>query len=416
MKKVFIGVLAALMLFAFTACEPSTMKVVQETGNPLIAKATAVTSETYYEGDTLETTDYLTVALEYTNGGSAEVVAAVKAKATLEGGNNLVQVVLPQQQGDCFVVISAIALNEELTVTLPADYKTTYTAEEYNTWTPSSTVPADPEKVELFYADGTLAKSFTKTTTTATDGEYTIAWDALNKEDIENIVISAKYDTSDITYKIPLTITKPAATVAKWQIQVNGKAGNDVTVTWGASKSAAEDQISVVELDSENKVIGVVEKDRYTLIGMPANFKEYTDAPTDETPDLDYTVTLVATNAVDVKYVDDAETSTSSGKYNNEITITVEDPIDWSTLKFEWADSAEFVVGGSVSTSDIEITALTTASGVDKSGDATVSAIASNDFRGQKEGAKVYVNFLVECDSETSAQQRLQTEALTKNS
>ena len=416
MKKVFIGVLAAIMLFAFTACEPSTMKVVQETGNPLIAKATAVTSETYYEGDELETTDYFTVALEYTNGGSAEVVAAVKTSTTLKGGDNLVQVSLPQEQGDCYVVVSAVALNKELTVTLPADYKTTYTAEEYKTWSPSTTAPADPEKVELFYADGTLVKSFVKATSTATDGQYTVDWDATTKEDIKNIVITAKNGSSDITYKIPLTITKPAATVAKWQIQVNGEAGNDVTVTWGASKSAAEDQISVVELDSENNVIGVVDNDRYTLIGMPANFKEYTDAPTNETPDLDYTVTLVATNAVDVKYVDDAETEPSSGKYNNEITITVEDPIDWSTLKFEWADSAEFVVGGSVSTSDIEITALTTASGDDKSGDATVSAIASNDFRGQKEGAKVYVNFLVECDGETSAQQRLQTEALTKNS
>ena len=237
MKKVFIGVLAALMLFAFTACEPSTMKVVQETGNPLIAKATAVTSETYYEGDKLETTDYFTVALEYTNGGSAEVVAAVKTGITLKGGDNLVQVTLPQSQGDCFVVVSAVALNKELTVTLPADYKTTYTEEEYEVWNPTGTAPVAPEKVELYYADGTLAKAFTKVDSDVADGQYTIAWDSATKADIKNIVITAKNGESNLTYKIPLTIAKPATAIDGIAVyySVNGAKATDTlgTVKYG---------------------------------------------------------------------------------------------------------------------------------------------------------------------------------------
>lgn len=256
MKKVFIGVLAALMLFAFTACEPSTMKVVQETGNPLIAKATAVTSETYYEGDTLETTDYFTVALEYTNGGSAEVVAAVKTNATLKGGDNLVQVTLPQNQGDCYVVVSAIALNKELTVTLPADYKTTYTAEEYKTWAPSTTAPADPEKVELFYADGTLAKAFTKATTLTNAGEYTITWDSSTKDDIKNIKIIAKTgseEADEIEYLIPLTIAKPAAEIDGIAVyySVNGA---EATATLGTVKYGDKVELSVWTVSDDKKV------------------------------------------------------------------------------------------------------------------------------------------------------------------
>ena len=256
MKKVFIGVLAALMLFAFTACEPSTMKVVQETGNPLIAKATAVTSETYYEGDTLDATDYFTVALEYTNGGSAEVVAAVKTSTTLKGGDNIVQVTLPQEQGDCYVVVSAIALNKELSVTLPADYKTTYTAEEYKTWTPSTTAPADPEKVELFYADGTLAKAFTKADALTNVGDYIIAWDSSTKDDIKNIKITAKTGSEaadKIEYLIPLTIAKPAAEIDGIAVyySVNGA---EATATLGTVKYGDKVELSVWTVSDSKKV------------------------------------------------------------------------------------------------------------------------------------------------------------------
>ena len=402
-RKVFIGVLAALMLFAFTACEPGTMQVVQETGNPLIASATLVSAEKYYEGDIIAKDAPVTVDLEYTNGRTASVIAPVVEAVTLDGGDNVIQVTLPQDQGTCYVVVSAIALSDMLTVTLPADYKTTYTAEEYTAWTPDTTAPADVEKVELYFADGTLAQTFTKGEA-ASAKEYTIAWDSETKAEIKNIVITAGAEGSQIEYKIPLTITKPSAEVASWEIRVNDKAGTAVTVTWGDSKADATSQISVVALDEEGEEIGTVETSKYKFIGLPANFKEYSDAPTDETPVLEYTVTLVATNATDVAYVPSS----------NEITITVEDPIDWSSLEYDWAESAsdKFVVDGSVDEDDIEITALTTASGADKSGDASVTAIAENDFTGLAKGSKVYVNFIVSCDDETSAQQRIQTEAL----
>ena len=405
MRKILVGLIAAMMLFAFTACDPGTMTVVQETGNPLVSKATLKTTETYYEGDIIAQDTPVSVDLVYVNGNTASVVVPVAEAKTLTGGDNALKVTLPQEQGECFVVVSAVALNDTLTVVLPEGYKTTYTADEYTAWTPDSTDPADVESVGLYYADGTLKTEFTKGAS-ASATEYTIAWNSATKSEIDSIVVTAGA-SSEYKYEIPLTITKPATTVAKWQIQVNGEAGNAVDVEWGDSRTAATSQITVVELDSADNVIGTVASNRYEIIGLPANFNEYSDAPTNETPVLSYTVTLVATNATDVKYVDTASQA-------NEITITVEDPIDWTTLKFEWADSAadKFVVDGSVDTTDIEITALETASGADKSGDASVSAIAGNNFTGKTAGSQVWVNFIVSCDDIESAQQRIQTEKL----
>ena len=62
----------------------------------------------------------------------------------------------------------------------------------------------------------------------------------------------------------------------------------------------------------------------------------------------------------------------------------------------------------------IEISALTTASGEDKASTASISAIAGNNFTDYSKGDKVWVNFIVTCGTETSEQQRIQTDALVE--
>ncbi len=414
-KSIFVVALAALMLVAFTACQPSTIK--WDTGNPLVSEITLVGDKTYYEGDAFATgTSIVTVHVKYVDGTESTLTTTVAENKTLAGGENAVKVNLPNGTdtgSTAYVLVKAVAYADTLTVTLPADYKTTYSEEEYEDWTPASTAPADVEKVELLYEDGTVAKTFEKADSAIADGKYTIAWDNTDKTKTANIVVKALNGSDEIEYKIPLTITRPGSTASEWQIQVNGEAGTAVTVTWGDVKADAVSQISVVEVDVEGNVLGTVDSGRYQLLGLPAKFDEYEDAPATTTPDLEYTVTLVATNATDVKYVPSSAT----------ITVTVEDPIDWSSLKFGWASTAaaKFVVGGSVEIADIEITALTTAAKVDVKNNASVSAIASNNFEGLKEGDKPYVNFIIEVTDgavsdpkviATSVQQRIQTEPL----
>ena len=93
-KSILIGVLAALMLFAFTACEPGTNTVIQESGNKTAMVATLVDFDGYLAGTTaaeagLDNGVSVVANITYDNGYVLENVAGklTSASAVVSGTN-----------------------------------------------------------------------------------------------------------------------------------------------------------------------------------------------------------------------------------------------------------------------------------------------------------------------------------------
>ena len=93
-KSILIGVLAALMLFAFTACEPGTNTVIQESGNKTAMVATLVDFDGYLAGTTaaeagLDNGVSVVANITYDNGYVLENVAGklTSASAVVPGTN-----------------------------------------------------------------------------------------------------------------------------------------------------------------------------------------------------------------------------------------------------------------------------------------------------------------------------------------
>ncbi len=401
LKSVLVVAFACAMLFAFTACEQAPINMPSSDADKEVAKVTFVSSTTtFYEGESYGNVPVV-VDVMYKDGSVTENVTALMTANGVQAGANAFPTVLTataNNPNNYLVEVEGIAI-EGLEVVAGETFTAnilTITEKEYEDWNPSAGISIDPESVKLLYADGTTGKALQR----KAEGGYTVSYDSTDKAKVTSAVF--KYD--EIEQKLAVTVEKPADKVEKWQIQINGEAGNAADVTWGDSRSDFTSQLSVVALGAGDVEIGVVDADRYTVLGLPAKFNEYDE---DEAAVLSYTVTLVATNAEDVKFVD----TTSKA---NEITITVEDPIDWDSLEYDWVANTKFVVGGSVDEKAIEISALTTASGEDKASTASISAIAGNNFTDYSKGDKVWVNFIVTCGTETSEQQRIQTDALVE--
>ena len=210
MKKcILIGVLAALMLFAFTACENQVPNLPVQGGKD-VANIT-VTSTTVYAGqDYTGETVPAVVSIVYKDGTTTDNVAV---QLTVTGnvakvGSNFGTVAyegLKDSAGkavDWTVEYQAIAVTDA-NVTVDEDALEV----EYDDLSSPSTIKGN---VSLVYADGYVTPAV----------EETLSW---NAEDVEDITA--------VEYTVPATLTGAEAIVKSFDLTITGKTETPVTLS-----------------------------------------------------------------------------------------------------------------------------------------------------------------------------------------
>ena len=397
-KSILIGVLAALMLFAFTACEPGTNTVIQESGNKTAMVATLVDFDGYLAGTTaaeagLDNGVSVVANITYDNGYVLENVAGklTSASAVVPGTNwGTFTYGDSQTLNVQFKGIPATELKLEVAETAKTEYvETDITSATETIDTADITATLVFENGEEISApsvsykfNGTAAASYYDSTAVIA----TVTGTGLTA------------DGKDLTaeYKIEVTDYEPTAPVVtkSWAINVNGEAGTAVSIDYNQTKNDVVSQITVVETTTTDGVASTRTLTRgveYAIQGIPSG-------------------ALTANGSFNVVPLIDMEGITFTTKNG---TYTVVDSVDWSTLSVAWAQETtdNLCVGGTLVANDVAVT-LKTLSGADASSvTKTYIGVYSFPETDYEEGQSVMVTVKVTC-GDHSEQRDLPQKAL----
>ena len=249
-KSILIGVLAALMLFAFTACEAQVPNLPVQGGKD-IANIT-VTSTTVYAGEVYSDSVPAVVSIVYKDGTTTDNVAVqltvtgTDKKAT--AGSNFGTVAyegLKDSSGKAVnwtVEYQAIAVTDANVTVDEDDLEVAYTA-----LSSDSTITGD---VTLVFADGnTIEKK-----------GQTLSWNAETADKI-----------TAVEYTVPATLTGAEEIVKSFDLTITGKTA-PVVATWsqkadaqGAKHYFGETvEFAVEGKDSESKLVETVTQSDFT--------------------------------------------------------------------------------------------------------------------------------------------------------
>ncbi len=386
MKKcILIGALAALMLFAFTACEPSQINMSGSQYDYEIAKVDVASVDTsnnpMYEGQDWEGLG--TVNVTYKSGKTTNgITAYIKVPVVVNGTSSGLATVAIQEADPAakpvYYTVSVtgnVVLKNGIEVadTFTEDYLT-ITEEEYTAWNPSTETISGITSVKYTYADGTTSEAL-KTT------DYSVKFNSEKKDEVTAIVVTA----GDFTKEFPLTVEKPEEepVVAKnWVVVIDdGKnelpeVGDTLTtaelaaidVDFGDSVQSVKDMIHVYSTDASNKVIEEVEN--YTIYGLPTT-STFSAKKADGGAEPKYDYTIQANSFVDVTFT------------NATGVVNVADKLKLDSIKISWKptneDSSYTAYAPKVGTTmptaaDFVVEAATLASGKDVKASVTVDA------------------------------------------
>ena len=332
MKKVFIGVLAALMLFAFTACEQQPIDV----NGYVPTMATVVANGVIIEGQEI-TADLFTGTVTYRNGETANVPVTVDTTnntASIDCGNGVEASI----KYSVVKATSAVVNNASVKDVVKGGAGNTLALEDGYT-------------ITLSYGDASVTLE-PSTTVKATVGNI-----ATN----EVGVVEAKLTVSVNEKNIPTESTVDVnvvedATTSYWIVKYDGKAvvNNTIAVEYGDQVSEFKNKLAVYAVDSEgNETIvpaTVSSTTNYQLRGLPAT--SFGEAAT---PTASYTLSI---NPVvkDVRW----DSATANANMNKTITITVSDPADLAgATVIATPTSQNYQIGKSLTAADVTVTLKT---------------------------------------------------------
>ena len=225
-KSILIGVLAALMLFAFTACD-SQVPNIPNAGDNDIAKVTIASAPTFYAGGSADDV-YVTVDVQRVGGKVTEDVPAVVSfvENKVVPGTNPVKISFGSLTGaDSSAEYTYMgSVEAESVIELDVEYKAP-------TAPVSNVSSIEVTSVKGVYADGTKTNVLTYST------DYTFAWN----EDKTAAVITLtadKYADEAVTFAIEAEYDEPEpekATKLVVEYTVNGgtPTGSAGTVYYG---------------------------------------------------------------------------------------------------------------------------------------------------------------------------------------
>ena len=400
-KSILIGVLAALMLFAFTTCEPQTITWPTERN---ISFVTVEQTATYIVGETAEDTGF-NIVINYIEGEPTVIPGAGNIKLeggmasvdgiTFKNGENVVPAVPCKIEyktvtsatisGVSNVTIeegakledenlaSKINLDgaENLTLTLAFDGgERVYTADDI---VAKSAVTATNGKINVVLSlvkDGEVLS----TTTPVQKGEtYTVTLDNyyLGKDWAYEKNLTKGFETGVTVSVVEEKEIKPDS-VKLW-IDGEPVSNGNVTVDFNSTSAELKSDMQLVYYvgdepyytDDAKENLKTVPATDWFLRNLPETFDEFTsDAQTAIKTSYSYTI------EVPKGLEEDASLNITTG------TVSVNDPLDVSSVTVDWRDGFEPVVDTKIGNRDIVVTAAKLASGLDaKTSDFTISVV-----------------------------------------
>lgn len=343
-KSILIGALAVMMLFAFTACEPGTNTIIQDSGNQKAMSAALVNFDGYLAGTTaaeagLDDGVAVVANITYDNGYVLENVAGKLTSAVnVTPGTNWGTFTYGDQQ-KLDVQFNGIPATE-LKLEVAETAKTEYVKADITSAT--ATISEDGVKAILVY-ENAVEEDVTDEVSFKFNGTQNATW-----QDSTAIVVTytgtgVTADGKDLTaeYEIEVTDYEPAAPVVTkaWAINVNGKAGTAVSIDYNQTKNDVVSQITVVETTTTDGVAStrtLTNGTDYVIQGIPSG-------------------ALTANGSFNVVPLIDMEGITFTTQAG---TYTVVDSVDWSSLAVDWAQATteNLRVGGTLASSDVKVT------------------------------------------------------------
>ena len=384
MKKcILIGALAALMLFAFTACEPSQINMSGSQYDYEIAKVDVASVDTsnnpMYEGKSRSGLG--TVNLTYKSGKTTNYLTATIDVANVVNGTSMGTATLAIEDASStakpisynVTVNGSVVLKTGIVVTNTiTETDLTVKEDAYLTWNPQGTLDglkAKISKVEYLYADETVKGEIKN---------FEVSFDSEKKNEITKFIVSA----GEFTKEFPMDITVKEETISakNWVVVIDdGKTelpevGDtlttaklaDINVDFGDSVQSVKDMIHVYSTDASNKVIEEVEN--YTIYGLPTT-STFSAKKADGGAEPKYNYTIQANSFVDVTFT------------NATGVVNVADKLKLDSIKISWKptnDDSSYTayapkVGTTMPTAaDFVVEAATLASGKDVKASVTV--------------------------------------------
>ena len=268
MRKILVGLIAAMMLFAFTACEQQMPKYPASEWDLEIAKVTFVSSATTFrEGDTALNAVPVTVNVEYKNGDTTNgVVASLSTTEALVGGENIGTVdINGDSTADALVTFNAI---EKTGLTINTDEATLSVKE--------SEISIDPDNSKDSLEGITVTLTYADGYTVPAGDSWTSSWNGTTAASTTGAVVS--YDGEEAIVEFTVTDRKPVAITA-----LSAEYTDEETIV-GEAFNASHVEVTATYSDGSSAVLP---SSNYTL-----NYYSYTFADTDVASGIDVVATL----------------------------------------------------------------------------------------------------------------------------
>ena len=389
MKKSILTIaLAVMMLFAFVACEPSSMTIKQESDKPSVAVMATLADPDYYAGSTDLAAGKIVSATVTKEDGSTVSVMGTLTLAKVVAGENVATFAYGPTGSQTTVNAIVNGIGVKAVQLDTTEVKTSYTMEEIETLSPSSAEDfVTGIDVTYVWEDDTTAATITDVSTTydykkLAEGETFNGTFTIVATPTGTGIVVDKPQTAEFTVTISDYKPEPAPEANAWILFVGDEkdipeVGEvveesttvDLDVDFNDSLSVATDKIHVLAVVAEGesasktyKLVEEVASTKYTIHGLPASkFNEMSGDPATLVDSYDYEI---APNDY-VPGVDISDALAAGG------TVTVNDPLNVNSVSVAWDKESKYVPSLSSATTlptetDFVITAKT-ASGVDVS-------------------------------------------------
>ena len=392
MKKSISAILiAALMLFAFTACEQQMPNIPLDGDND-IAKVTVVDTPVFYAGST-QNTGTATINIERVGGKTTTDVSAI-LEVTLGNTGRI----LPgtNQATVSFGSISTSGYEYEYPVTVDAlSIESLQVTVDEDTLTDVSEVTdVTVESIYGVYSDGT------RTASLQVGSQVSRAFSADGNSIIYTLP-GGTYSNDDVTFSVAVErAVEPVVPATQWVVIAEqdsedfalpeigddiSEAGytSDITIDFGTSVSSVRNSIHVYALTADDVVVSEITD--FTIYGLPTSsaFNQMEDG----SPVTSYTYTVEANSYADLEGITFTD---------NTGDITVEDGIDLASIEVTWAADTEYVatVGTMPEDSDFAVE-VTTLSGADLSNSVALDVVYPHAIYSENVGDYIYFTVTV---------------------
>ena len=419
-KSILIGVLAALMLFAFTACEPQTITWPTERN---ISFVTVEQTATYIVGEKAEDTGF-NIVINYTEGEPTVIPGAGNIKfegemasvdgITFKNGENEVPAVPCKIE---YKTVTSATISGVSNVTIEEGA----TLEDENLASKINLDGAENLTLTLAFDGGervyTADDIVAKDVVTATNGKINVVLSlvkdgkvlqtdmAVQKGETYTVTLDNYYLGTDWAYEKNLAkgfetgvtvsvVEEKEIKPDSVKLWIDGEpvSNGNVTVDFNSTSADLKGDMQLVYyvgdepyyIDDAKENLKTVPAADWFLRNLPETFNEFTsDAQTAIKTSYSYTI------EVPKGLEEDASLNITTG------TVSVNDPLDDSSVTVDWRDGFKPVVDTKIGNRDIVVTAATLASGLDaKTSDFTISVVPVQLWEEQV-GSEVTVYFSI---------------------